>query len=206
MDAIVIFRPLRPICILVCTRKLFPFIYDLDLCMCSWILDSLESLWLYYIFFCGFLCELVQCYYLIPPASRACYNVHETLGGAFPKRHRADCGVIAPIRKVPILGHHRGYPTRPQFAIAAYVCGSTRCPRWYTLFCENAIRAEEESWILCEPRTEIHMPSYITITVMCIWWPYCDEHISFHGLVKSKSSITWRFCFQCCNNVFSHIH
>jgi hypothetical protein len=107
MDAIVIFRPLRPIYILVCTRMLFCFMYDLDLCMCIWILDSLESSWLYYIFFCGFLRELVQYYYLIPPASRACYNVHETLGGAFSKRHRADYGVIAPIRKVPILGRHR---------------------------------------------------------------------------------------------------
>jgi hypothetical protein len=32
--------------------------------------------------------------------------VHILLGGAFPKRHRANCGVIAIIRKVPILGHH----------------------------------------------------------------------------------------------------
>jgi hypothetical protein len=33
--------------------------------------------------------------------------VHEALGGAFPKRHRANCGVIAMIRKVPILGCHK---------------------------------------------------------------------------------------------------
>jgi hypothetical protein len=32
--------------------------------------------------------------------------VHISLGGAFPKRHRANCGVIAVIRKVPILGRH----------------------------------------------------------------------------------------------------
>jgi hypothetical protein len=32
MDAIIIFRPLRPICILVRTL-LFCFIYDLDLCI-----------------------------------------------------------------------------------------------------------------------------------------------------------------------------
>jgi hypothetical protein len=38
MDAIVIFRPLRPICILVCTRILFCFMYDLNLCMYIWIL------------------------------------------------------------------------------------------------------------------------------------------------------------------------
>jgi hypothetical protein len=33
--------------------------------------------------------------------------VHILLGGAFPKRHRANCGVIAVIRKVPILGRHK---------------------------------------------------------------------------------------------------
>jgi hypothetical protein len=32
--------------------------------------------------------------------------VHEALGGAFPKRHHVDCGVIAIICKVPILGRH----------------------------------------------------------------------------------------------------
>jgi hypothetical protein len=30
--------------------------------------------------------------------------MHITLGGAFPKRHRADGGVIATIRKVAIFG------------------------------------------------------------------------------------------------------
>jgi hypothetical protein len=30
--------------------------------------------------------------------------VHILLGGAFPKRHRANCGVFAIIRKVPIFG------------------------------------------------------------------------------------------------------
>jgi hypothetical protein len=33
--------------------------------------------------------------------------VHILLGGAFPKRHRANYGVFAIIRKVPILGRHR---------------------------------------------------------------------------------------------------
>jgi hypothetical protein len=32
--------------------------------------------------------------------------VHEALGGAFPKRHHVDCGVLAIICKVRILGHH----------------------------------------------------------------------------------------------------
>jgi hypothetical protein len=35
--------------------------------------------------------------------------MHILLGGAFPKRHRANCGVIAVIRKVPILGRHKWY-------------------------------------------------------------------------------------------------
>jgi hypothetical protein len=32
--------------------------------------------------------------------------VHEALGGAFPKRHQIDCGMITIICKVPILGRH----------------------------------------------------------------------------------------------------
>jgi hypothetical protein len=58
MDAIVIFRPLRPICTLIRTRILFCFMYDLDLCMYIWILDS-WSLRGDIIFFCGFHRELV---------------------------------------------------------------------------------------------------------------------------------------------------
>jgi hypothetical protein len=37
------------------------------------------------------------------------------LGGAFPKRHRANCGVIAIIRKVPILGRHKWYSVKTIF-------------------------------------------------------------------------------------------
>jgi hypothetical protein len=33
--------------------------------------------------------------------------MHKVLGGAFPKRHHVDCGVIAIICKVLILGRHR---------------------------------------------------------------------------------------------------
>jgi hypothetical protein len=32
--------------------------------------------------------------------------MHITLGGAFSKRHRVDCGLIAIICKVPVLGRH----------------------------------------------------------------------------------------------------
>jgi hypothetical protein len=32
--------------------------------------------------------------------------MHVLLGGAFPKRDRANCGVNAIIRKMPILGRH----------------------------------------------------------------------------------------------------
>jgi hypothetical protein len=105
MDAIVIFRPLRPICILVRTRILFCFMYDLDLCMYIWSLDT-WSLFGYIIFFCRFHRELVLCYYLDSTRIACMLFVHEALGGVFPKRHRAICGMIAIIRKVPILGHH----------------------------------------------------------------------------------------------------
>jgi hypothetical protein len=35
------------------------------------------------------------------------HNVHVMLGGAFPKRHHVDCGLIAIICKVPVLGRHK---------------------------------------------------------------------------------------------------
>jgi hypothetical protein len=42
---------------------------------------------------------------LILPA--ACMlHMHESLGGAFPKRHHVDCDGSATIRKVAILGCH----------------------------------------------------------------------------------------------------
>jgi hypothetical protein len=104
-----IFRPLRPICIFVRTRILFCFMYDLDLCMHIWILDS-WSLCGYIIYsFVGSIVNLCNCCYSIPPASCARSNVHEALGGAFPKRRHVDCGLIAIICKVPILGRHKWY-------------------------------------------------------------------------------------------------
>jgi hypothetical protein len=36
--------------------------------------------------------------------------VHEALGGAFPKRHHVDCGLIAIICKVPVLGRYNMPP------------------------------------------------------------------------------------------------
>jgi hypothetical protein len=45
--------------------------------------------------FVGSIVNLCNITTLIPPASRACCDVHKALGGAFPKRHHVDCGVIA---------------------------------------------------------------------------------------------------------------
>jgi hypothetical protein len=56
--------------------------------------------------FVGSIVNLCNYCYSIPPASRARSNVHEALGGAFSKRHHVDCGVIAIIYKVPVLGRH----------------------------------------------------------------------------------------------------
>jgi hypothetical protein len=58
---------------------------------------------------CGFHRELVYCYLLDSTRIACMLFVHEALGGAFLKRHRANCGVIAIIRKVPILGRHKWY-------------------------------------------------------------------------------------------------
>jgi hypothetical protein len=57
-----------------------------------------------YILFVGSIVNLYNCCYSIPPASRACSNVYEALGGAFPKRHHVDCGLIAIICSKP--DHH----------------------------------------------------------------------------------------------------
>jgi hypothetical protein len=59
--------------------------------------------------FVGSIVNLCNCCYSIPPASRACCDVHEALGGAFPKRHHVDCGLIAIICKVPVLGRYKWY-------------------------------------------------------------------------------------------------
>jgi hypothetical protein len=62
--------------------------------------------------FVGFIVNLCNCCYSISLASRARSNVHEALGGAFPKRHHADCGLIAIIRKVPVLGRYKWYQSQ----------------------------------------------------------------------------------------------
>jgi hypothetical protein len=59
--------------------------------------------------FVGSIVNLCNCCYSIPPASRARSNMHEALGGAFPKRHHVDCGLITIICKVPVLGRHKWY-------------------------------------------------------------------------------------------------
>jgi hypothetical protein len=70
-----------------------------------------ESSWLLYSFV-GSIVNFCNCCYSIPPASHARFNVHEALGGAFPKRHHVDCGVIAIICKVPILGRYKWYQSQ----------------------------------------------------------------------------------------------
>jgi hypothetical protein len=89
------------------------FMYDLDLLCIFGYFDS-WSLRGYIIYsFVGSIVNLCNCCYSIPPASRACCNVHEALGGAFPERHYVDCGGSAIICKVSILGRHclhKGWP------------------------------------------------------------------------------------------------
>jgi hypothetical protein len=77
-----------------------------------------ESSRLYYIL-CGFHRELVYCYLLDSTRIMCKLIVHILLGGAFPKRHRANCGVFAIIRKVPILGRHRTQRLKPTMPEAA---------------------------------------------------------------------------------------
>jgi hypothetical protein len=104
LDTIVIFRPLRPICILVRTRMLFA------LCM-IWIFVCIFgyfdswSLRGYNIYsFVGSIVNLCNCCYLDSTHIVCMLHMHESLGGAFPKRHHVDCGVIAIICKVPVFG------------------------------------------------------------------------------------------------------
>jgi hypothetical protein len=60
LDAIVVFRPLRPICIFIRTRMLFALCMLWIFVLYIWIFWLVESSWLYYIFFFGFHRELVQ--------------------------------------------------------------------------------------------------------------------------------------------------
>jgi hypothetical protein len=53
--------------------------------------------------FVGSIVNLCNCCYSIPPTSCARCDVHEALGGAFPKRHHVDCGLIAIICKVSVF-------------------------------------------------------------------------------------------------------
>ena len=76
-----IFRTLSPICILVRTRILFRFRYDLDLCIVYiCILGSFES-FLYIYYFVGSIVNCCNVATLIPLASRVCLDVHVVLGG-----------------------------------------------------------------------------------------------------------------------------
>jgi hypothetical protein len=94
--------------------------YYFALCMiCIFVCIYLDlDLWSFrgcIIFFCGFHHKLVQCCYLLDSTCIMCMLfVHILLGGAFPKRHRANCGVFAVIHKVPILGRHKWYQS-PRF-------------------------------------------------------------------------------------------
>jgi hypothetical protein len=96
--------------------------YDLDPCMYIWIFDSWRLRGYIIYSFVGFIVNLCNCCYSIPPTSRACSNVHEALGGAFPKRHHVDCGLIAMICKVPILGHHKWYQSQVLLIPTGPVC------------------------------------------------------------------------------------
>jgi hypothetical protein len=96
--------------------------YDLDLCIVY--LDILtHGVFVVILYsFVGSTVNLCNYFYLIPPASRACCDVHEALGGAFPKRRHVDCGVIATICKVPILGHHKWYQSQVLSIPTSPVC------------------------------------------------------------------------------------
>jgi hypothetical protein len=68
-----------------------------------------ESLQLYIYSFVDSIVNLCNCCYLDSTRIMCMFDVHIMPGGRFPKRHRACCGVIATIRKVPVLGRHKWY-------------------------------------------------------------------------------------------------
>jgi hypothetical protein len=59
--------------------------------------------------FVGSIMNLCNCCYLDSTRIACMLHMHESLGGAFPNRHHANCGVIAIIRNVPILGRYKWY-------------------------------------------------------------------------------------------------
>jgi hypothetical protein len=56
--------------------------------------------------FVGSIVNLCNCCYLDSTRIACMLHMHESLGGAFPKRHHVDCGLNAIICKVPVLGRH----------------------------------------------------------------------------------------------------
>jgi hypothetical protein len=54
----------------------------------------------------GSIVNLCNCCYLDSTRIACMLHMHESLGGAFPKRHHVDCGLIAIICKVPVLGRY----------------------------------------------------------------------------------------------------
>jgi hypothetical protein len=59
--------------------------------------------------FVGSIVNLCNCCYLDCTRIVCILHMHESLGGAFPKRHHIDCGMTAIICKVPILGRQKWY-------------------------------------------------------------------------------------------------
>jgi hypothetical protein len=59
-----------------------------------------------YILFVGSIVNLCNCCYLDSTRLMCMLRHAHFAWWAFPKRHRANCGAIAIIRKVPVLGHY----------------------------------------------------------------------------------------------------
>jgi hypothetical protein len=107
--------------------------------------------------FVGSIATLCNCCYLNPPASRACYDVHEALGGAFLKRHHVDCGLIARICKVPFLGRYRA-SLLSLSAFFYFVC----CNKWLD---PNKFLLEKTHFVFhCQEHSSFH--SYRSTSVL----------------------------------------
>jgi hypothetical protein len=80
--------------------------------------------------------------------------MHEALGGAFPNRHHVNCGVIAIIRKMPILGRHTSVLQEEAFVLLLVVMLSNRLQIQYAgMFTDHNTLSQQQIISLRIPST-----------------------------------------------------
>jgi hypothetical protein len=173
--------------------------YDLNLCMYIWIFWLVESSWLLYILLWVPSWTCVTVATLIPPASRACCDVHEALGGAFSERHHVDCGVIAIICKVPILGRHTPLVNCGPRSNFLYIAITVYCFTFLFTFLHTITFYHSICSILCLQQTD-EIENLIVSWGKVLGCVVCRFHVAARwrsSYVNYAPVLFWRRCSEC---------